>query len=666
LSLRIPDVSRATNSASTYRTYQPSEIIGSTTPQGIDSGPPPPVDDCGAFKQFLVIVVAVAVTAYLGPAAANWLASTGGAFTTGAVTAAGAAVPSAAAYAVGGAAAAAAGSVASQTVGMAVGLQDSFSWKAVGMAALGGAISGGMQGLGAESKAFATWMKQNPALSAMAANAMTQGIGVMTGLQEKFSWQSVAVSGASAWINSQIPNGRPDARGTLQPLSSPEKLVRNFLTGTTTQIIRMAVYGQGKLDFASLAADAFGNVIGESLADSMKPKADSPYSLAGSGAKLGNGGGSVRLGTGDDGSSVGGGEYPGSQAWADDVAARRASASAQQVPLRQMLGLFATADDGFSSAQDDMRQQFADVYGDDFGFVQTGGGNGPGLMRGGGPYRPGSLIELSRNGGRDAAMQSIDDAIAFAGMVGDYRTLGNVIQLRSQVGAMNRELADIDRDLVALGKKPPAIGPDMMAPGDELRVLAYKLTERRNFVRLVAYENLGVLRLNEDLSIRDIGKDRLSPKDFLKELGQVAERSVAAWAREADGMASRGELSLGRYFFAGDNAEVVAKGDVVDRGYKRDIADWLSNQRIPEGPFGRVSINRRYNDPQSANNYRIPDVLVNYGPREVYALDATLAVKTICTPQVRDALGYGVTQWGNVTRAGLDWIYNTSLPRGRR
>jgi hypothetical protein len=80
------------------------------------------------------------------------------------------------------------------------------------------------------------------------------------------------VSGASAWINSQIPSGTPGANGTLQPLSSPEKLVRNFLTGTTTQIIRMAVYGQGKLDFASIAADAFGNAIGDSMVSAMQER----------------------------------------------------------------------------------------------------------------------------------------------------------------------------------------------------------------------------------------------------------------------------------------------------------------------------------------------------------------------------------------------------------
>lgn len=58
--------------------------------------------------------------------------------------------------------------------------------------------------------------------------------------------------------------------------------------------------------------------------------------------------------------------------------------------------------------------------------------------------------------------------------------------------------------------------------------------------------------------------------------------------------------------------------------------------------------------------------VVNYGPRQVYALDATLGTKTIATPQVRDALRFGVTQWGNVTRIGLDWIYNNANTRLRR
>jgi hypothetical protein len=38
-------------------------------------------------------------------------------------------------------------------------------------------------------------------------------------------------------------------------------LARGFLGGVVTQRIRMAVYNEGKLDYAAIAADAFGNGI---------------------------------------------------------------------------------------------------------------------------------------------------------------------------------------------------------------------------------------------------------------------------------------------------------------------------------------------------------------------------------------------------------------------
>jgi hypothetical protein len=148
----------------------------------------------------------------------------------------------------------------------------------------------------------------------------------------------------------------------------------------------------------------------------------------------------------------------------------------------------------------------------------------------------------------------------------------------------------------------------------------------------------------------------------LKELGRVAERSVALGSRDADDLARSGKLRINQLKF-GDSAEIIAKGNFVDKLYKQDISNWLTTQRVPEGAFGLVSINRRFTDDGDPANYRIPDVLVNYGPRQVYALDATLGTKTSATPQVRDSLRYGVTQWGNVTRNGLDWIYNSRVKR---
>ncbi len=329
-------------------------------------------------------------------------------------------------------------------------------------------------------------------------------------------------------------------------------------------------------------------------------------------------------------------------------------------PLREAMQIDGVFDDGYSAAKTNTQKQRSDTFGSDWELTQTGGN-----ARSNARYRSGSIVELAKNTGRDGVIQGLDDITGFAALLGDYRVLGNSMQLRAQVGNMQGELGDIRKDLFALGKKPPLETTDLMAPGDGVRVLADKLTEHRNYVRLVAYEKMGVLTLNDDLSIRTIGKDRLTPDEFLKELGRVAERSVAAGAREADALAKSGDLPLNRFYF-GDSAEAVAKGNVVDRRYKFDVSDWLANQRVPEGAFGIVSINRRFTDEGDPTNYRIPDVLVNYGPQKVYALDATLGTKTSSTPQVRDSLRYGVTQWGNVTRNGLDWIYNSNNVRIRR
>jgi hypothetical protein len=111
----------------------------------------------------------------------------------------------------------------------------------------------------------------------------------------------------------------------------------------------------------------------------------------------------------------------------------------------------------------------------------------------------------------------------------------------------------------------------------------------------------------------------------------------------------------------GPAAEDIAKGNYVDKFGKGAVLTWLDVQGVPEGQFGLVSINRRFPDTANIDLYRMPDVLVNYGPRAILALDATLGTKTATTPQVRDSLRYGVTDWVNVTPRGSQWIKNPSV-----
>jgi hypothetical protein len=169
-SLTLPaGVIRNTNNASTFQPYDPAATIGDTSP--IAAAAPPKKKGCGVLGQVLLVVIAIAVTVASQGALAGFASSLG--LSSGAATVAG------------GAMAAAAGSIASQAVGVATGVQEKFSWKDVGLAAISG-------GIGAGSVSSGDWIKD--AARAMARSAVTQGIGVVTGLQTKFNWAAVAAA----------------------------------------------------------------------------------------------------------------------------------------------------------------------------------------------------------------------------------------------------------------------------------------------------------------------------------------------------------------------------------------------------------------------------------------------------------------------------------------
>jgi hypothetical protein len=120
--------------------------------------------------------------------------------------------------------------------------------------------------------------------SALAAtgNAITQGIAVATGLQERFEWKAVAVSAAAAPLTQGLVDSDAfkGATGALGLDSFGKNVAAGFVRGVVTQRIRMAVYNKGKLDYGSIAADAFGNALGASIVDyasnSGKPSANLP------------------------------------------------------------------------------------------------------------------------------------------------------------------------------------------------------------------------------------------------------------------------------------------------------------------------------------------------------------------------------------------------------
>jgi hypothetical protein len=150
--LNVPaGVSRTHHNASTFRPYDANDAIGNISPT---TPKPAKKNGCGMFGQILLIVVAVAVSAWLGPQIIGQAATMVGGTVTKVATGltamlggAGATAGSAAAIGagvIGGGLAGAAGSIVSQGVGIATGIQDKFNWGAVAMAGISGGIGAGI------------------------------------------------------------------------------------------------------------------------------------------------------------------------------------------------------------------------------------------------------------------------------------------------------------------------------------------------------------------------------------------------------------------------------------------------------------------------------------------------------------------------------------------
>jgi phage tail protein X len=259
--INAPAVVRNSNTFATFEPYDPGARIGQISPAQVMPPPPPSKGGCGALGTLIMVVVAVVVTAAtygaMGGSALAGLQAIGA-----------------------GAVSAAAGSAASQIVGLAIGAQDRFSWKQVGLAALGGAVSAGLglpEALGKAGAVVDLQTGLQAAGRAMLNNAITQGLAVATGLQDSFSWKAVAVSGLVAPVAQYAGAQAGDWAAAQDSGRWGQEMARSAASGVTGGLIRAAAYNRGKIDWSSIAADAFGNAIGNSVVDSMT-RSSSPMS----------------------------------------------------------------------------------------------------------------------------------------------------------------------------------------------------------------------------------------------------------------------------------------------------------------------------------------------------------------------------------------------------
>ncbi|MEJ0027167.1 MAG: LysM peptidoglycan-binding domain-containing protein [Rhizomicrobium sp.] len=270
MSLIVPDkVANSHNNSSTYRVYDPNEAQGNNSP----TVPKPAARHggaCGVFGQILLAVIAIAVTVVTYGAAVGFAAGTLGlgAGSLGSVV-------------VGGALAGAAGSVASQGIGLATGIQKSFDWGGLALAAIGGAVGGalgpdGINAFGSLGKSVGSFGAG--VLRGVTGGIVTQGIGVATGLQKSFDWAGVAAAGIGGGVFSAVTANAADlglgdlGAGGLRFVSGMAGDIANAATRT---LIDGSDFGD---NIVAALPDVIGQTIGNAMAGGVQ-QASQPKSL---------------------------------------------------------------------------------------------------------------------------------------------------------------------------------------------------------------------------------------------------------------------------------------------------------------------------------------------------------------------------------------------------
>jgi len=254
--LSIPKLALNANNADTFQPYDPSRVTGS-----LDSVLPAPAAQdggCGALGKIIMVVVAVVVTIYTAGALT---AALGGSLSVGGSAAV-------------AAASGAAGSIASQVAGNVMGVQDGFSWKSVALSAISAGVTNGVG-----NELFGTGLPA-AAMRAATANVLSQGIGVITGLQDRFDWKSVAASAVGSavggYVGEQLKGSTMFNDWSKTAADFARGTIRGFAAGTAAAIAQ-----GGRISIQQVATDAFGNALGASLAEvSIRPTAqgDGPWS----------------------------------------------------------------------------------------------------------------------------------------------------------------------------------------------------------------------------------------------------------------------------------------------------------------------------------------------------------------------------------------------------
>jgi murein DD-endopeptidase MepM/ murein hydrolase activator NlpD len=161
-----------------------------------------------------------------------------------------------------------AGNVASQGVGVITGIQDKFSFKGVALAALSAGVGAGVGSVIKGAVAGSQFL--GDVIRGAVSSGITQGVATATGLQDKFSWAGVAAAGIGAGVGGAVARGLASEKGLLG-FRAAEGTFGNDLGSSMADAIASAVT-KSAVEGSSFGANlleavpsAIGNTLGRTL-----------------------------------------------------------------------------------------------------------------------------------------------------------------------------------------------------------------------------------------------------------------------------------------------------------------------------------------------------------------------------------------------------------------
>ena len=272
--LKVPEVGVSKNDASTFKPYNPNEIVCSTSP-GLPYIPPQASNGCGYVIQVVMIVAAAVVSFYM-PVLAPHVASFLG---TSAVVAE-AVVYGATAFVA---------HATTTAIGSAMGLT-TFSWRQ----SLGQGIAAGLTaGIGAKLGTTSELLKQfatNPSWKGalkIATSAVGNAVAGYAGNEiagvkgNSFSWKAIASSAVTNVVTAAIGNklnlNPTFENGRASTGNYGKDFALGVIGGVVSHHVRHAFGFDEKMDYRNIALSAFANATGNALGGAVAQKLDQKF-----------------------------------------------------------------------------------------------------------------------------------------------------------------------------------------------------------------------------------------------------------------------------------------------------------------------------------------------------------------------------------------------------